>query len=75
MKTYQFPIVVEKDEDGLFVADCPNLQGCHTQGKTFEEAVSNLKEAVELHLQDRLEAGEEIPQTTPVKITSLEVSV
>lgn len=75
MKTYQFPIVVEKDEAGFFVADCPNLQGCHTQGKTLEEAVNNLKEAVELHLQDRLEAGEEIPQTTPVKITSLEVSV
>lgn len=55
MKTYQFPIVVEKDEAGFFVADCPNLQGCHTQGKTLKEAVNNLKEAVELHLQDRLE--------------------
>jgi len=31
--TYKFPVIVEKDEDGFFVADCPDLQGCHTQGK------------------------------------------
>jgi predicted RNase H-like HicB family nuclease len=75
MKTYQFPIVVEKDEAGLFVADCPSLQGCHAQGKTLEEAPANIREAIELHIEDRIKAGEEIPQASPIKLTSLEVTV
>jgi len=36
---YQFPVIIEEDEDGFFVADCPALTGCHTQGKTLEEAI------------------------------------
>jgi len=34
--TYNFPIIIEKDADGFFVADCPDLVGCHTQGKSIE---------------------------------------
>jgi predicted RNase H-like HicB family nuclease len=74
MKNYKFSVVVEKDADGYF-AFCPELQGCYTQGQTYEEVMSNIKDAIRLHLEDRLEAGEEIPQPEEVSLTSLEVAV
>jgi hypothetical protein len=42
METYRFQVIIEPDEDGLYVADVPALQGCHTQGETFEEALDNI---------------------------------
>ena len=74
MKTYRFSVVVEKDQDGYF-AFCPELQGCYTQGETYEEALENIKDAVRLHVEDRIEAGEEIPQPESISLTSLEVAV
>lgn len=49
--TYSFPVIVEKDEDGYFVADCPDLVGCHTQGRTVEEAISNIRDVIKLNLK------------------------
>ena len=49
--TYNFPVIIEKDEDGFFVADCPDLPGCHTQGKTLEEAITNIRDAIKLNLK------------------------
>lgn len=46
------PIVIEKDADGYFV-QCPTLQGCYTQGETYEEALANIRDAITLHIQDR----------------------
>ncbi|MBU2099985.1 type II toxin-antitoxin system HicB family antitoxin [Candidatus Micrarchaeota archaeon] len=46
-----FDVVIEKDEDGWFIADVPALQGCHTQGKTKKEVLKNIKEAIELCLE------------------------
>lgn len=74
-KTYNFPVIIEKDEDGFFVADCPDLQGCHTQGKTLEEAITNIRDVIKLHLQILKEEKQEIPHVQPVSLTSLEVSV
>ncbi|MGH7774381.1 MAG: type II toxin-antitoxin system HicB family antitoxin [Candidatus Binatia bacterium] len=74
MKTYRFSVVIEKDEDGYF-ALCPELQGCYTQGKTYEEALENIRDAIRLHVDDRLESGEEIPQPESVSLTSLDVAV
>ncbi len=42
--------IIEKDDFGYY-AYCPELKGCQTQGKTFEEALANIKEAVELYLE------------------------
>jgi predicted RNase H-like HicB family nuclease len=74
MKAYRFSAVVEKDHDGYF-AFCPEIQGCYTQGATHEEALQNLKDAVRLHVEDRIQAGEEIPQPESISLTSLEVAV
>ena len=61
MATYRFNIVVEHDEDGVYIASCPALQGCYSQGDTYEEAVENLKDAIRLHIEARREVGEPIP--------------
>lgn len=74
MKPYRFSVVVEEDEAG-FVAHCPELQGCYTQGKSYDEALRNIRDAIRLHIEDRLESGEPIPSPTTVTLTSLEVAV
>ncbi len=74
MKTYRFSVVVEKDNEAYF-ALCPELQGCYTQGATYEEVLENIRDAIQLHVEDKLEAGEEIPQPESVSLTSMEVAV
>ena len=44
-------VIIEQDEAGYYVAEVPALPGCLSQGKTYEEAVSNIKEAVEAWLE------------------------
>lgn len=60
MTEYEFTVVIEKDEDGRFVAICPALQGCYTEGETEAEASELVKDAIRLHIQDRLSSGEPI---------------
>ncbi len=74
MTTYRFSVVIEKDKDGYF-AFSPELQGCYTQGKTYEETLQNIKDAITLHVEDRVESGEEILQAESISLTSLEVAV
>ncbi|MBN2188641.1 MAG: type II toxin-antitoxin system HicB family antitoxin [Chitinispirillaceae bacterium] len=50
-------VVLEKDEDGYFVATVPALPGCISQGKTEKQALQNIKEAIELHVQTLAEDG------------------
>lgn len=52
MAKYNFPIIIEKDEDGFFVAECPVFWGCYTQGKTLDEAIKNIKEVIALCLEE-----------------------
>lgn len=73
MKNLTLPIVVEADADGYFVS-CPSLQGCYSQGDTYEEAVENIKDAIRLHIEDRLADGEEIPQVS-VSLSTVEIAV
>lgn len=61
MPDYKFTVVVERDEDGLYVASVPLLQGCYTQGETYEEALENIKDAIRLHIEARRDLGEPIP--------------
>jgi predicted RNase H-like HicB family nuclease len=74
MQNYRLSVIIEKDADGYF-AFCPELQGCYTQGDTYEEAMENIKDAMRLHIEDRIEAGEEIPAVESISLTSLEVAV
>ncbi len=74
VKRYRVSVVVEKDADGYFVF-CPELQGCYSQGNTYEEALENIKDAMRLHIEDRLENGEDIPFIESISFTSLEVAL
>ena len=47
-----FQVIVEQDEAGYFVAECPALKACYTQGKTYEEAIANIKDVIRLCLAD-----------------------
>ncbi len=74
MKRFRFSVIVERDADG-YVATCPELRGCYTQGQTYEEALENIREAILLHVEDRLACGEEVPTVESVSLTSVEVTV
>ena len=54
-KKIHLPVLVEKDEDGFFVVECPIIQGCYTQGKTLDEALKNIHEVIELCLEEQKE--------------------
>ncbi len=74
MSVYRFSVVIEKNKEGYF-AFCPELQGCYTQGDTYEEVLENIKDAIRLHIENRIESGEEIPQAESVSLTMMEVAV
>ena len=48
MKNNKFPILVERDEDGVYAVECPLFKGCYTQGNSLDEALSNLEQALKL---------------------------
>ncbi len=50
-KAMNFKVIIEQDEKGYFVAWAPAIPGCHSQGETYEEALENVKEAIELCLE------------------------
>ena len=62
MTEYEFTVVIERDEDGRFLAVCPALQGCYTEGETEDEARDLIRDAIRLHIEDRLASGEPIYQ-------------
>ncbi len=74
MSKYHFSIIIEQDSDGFFVS-CPELQGCYSQGESYEEALLNIKDAIKLHLQDRLENKEGVSMAQSVSLSTVEVAV
>ncbi|HEX8493863.1 MAG TPA: type II toxin-antitoxin system HicB family antitoxin [Pyrinomonadaceae bacterium] len=53
----KFNVTIDRDEDGVWVVECPAIPGCVSQGKTKEEALENIKEAIALCLEVRAEQG------------------
>lgn len=52
-----FNVTIDRDEDGVWVVECPSISGCVSQGATKEEALENVKDAIRLCLQVRVEKG------------------
>jgi len=46
------PLLIERGEDGYYVVECPLFEGCYTQGKTIDEALKNIREVIELILEE-----------------------
>ncbi|NJL82791.1 MAG: type II toxin-antitoxin system HicB family antitoxin [Chloroflexaceae bacterium] len=74
MNRFLFPVLIEKDEEGYF-ASCPTLQGCYTQANSYEEALQNIRDAIFLHIEDRIAHGEEIPTSSHMSLTTVEVQI
>ena len=52
MEKLHLPILVEIDEDGLYIVSCPLFKGCHSWGETIDEAIENIKEVIEMCLEE-----------------------
>lgn len=54
-------VIIYPGEDGYFVVECPSLPGCISQGKTRQEAIGNIREAIQLYIDVLLEKGQPVP--------------
>jgi len=57
----KFRILIEKDEDGIFIAECPSLPGCVSEGKTRDEALCNIRDAINGYIASLAKHDEPIP--------------
>ena len=62
------PVFVERGEDGYYIVECPVLDGCFTQGKTLDEALRNIREVIELILEET-EARETLADYKPRELS------
>ena len=74
-KTYTLQVVLELDEDGKYVAWCPAVQACYTQGDTFEEAIENIQEVVTMCLKELREENKKVDLRFPVVFGIKQVKV
>jgi predicted RNase H-like HicB family nuclease len=65
----RFSVTIDRDEDGIYVVECPAIPGCVSQGKTEEEALDNVKDAIRLCLEVRTERG------MPLTLATREIDV
>ena len=67
----KYRVIIRADEDGMFVAECPSLPGCISQGSTREEAKENIAEAIAGYLESLEARGEPIPPTIEEEIVEI----
>ncbi|UCE20553.1 MAG: type II toxin-antitoxin system HicB family antitoxin [Gemmatimonadota bacterium] len=69
--------MVEQDEDGRYIASCPSLQGCHSQGDTFEEVLENVKDVIAMCLEELKKENKALDLRYPevIAIKHLEVAI
>jgi predicted RNase H-like HicB family nuclease len=60
----EYRVIIEKDEDGILVARVPDLPGCATEGKTRQELMKNVKEAIQAYLEELKAHGDPVPVET-----------
>ena len=64
MQVLNIPVILQPDEEEGYVVICPVIAGCYSQGDTIEEALDNIREAIELCLEDMEERGEALPDVS-----------
>jgi len=70
----EFTIIIEQDEDGIYLASVPELEGCHTQAKNLDELRDRITEAIQLYLEVKSDLVEQVPLEF-VGIQKVEVAV
>lgn len=74
MSVYDFKVILEPDPGGGYVISCPSLPGCYSQGDSVDEALANIREAIELVVEDLKARGEEIPDPSGVLVGSVVIT-
>lgn len=75
-KKQVFHVIVEHDEAGYYVAECPSLRACYTQGATYDEAIENIKDVIGLSLKELKARGEIVPSSPQIiGVQPVEVAV
>lgn len=69
----KFRVLIEQDEDGVFVVEAPSLPGCITQGNTRQQALENAREAITLYLESLEAHGDPIPPSITEEIVEVTV--
>lgn len=69
----RYRILIEQDEDGVFIAECPSLPGCISQGKTRKEALENIRDAIKGYLESLKKHNEPVPP--PIEEEIVEVKI
>ncbi|WXG39337.1 MAG: type II toxin-antitoxin system HicB family antitoxin [Candidatus Freyarchaeum deiterrae] len=69
----KFRVVIELDEDGIYVAQVPSLPGCISQGKTRAEALENIKDAIKGYIESLRKHGEPIPPSIEEELVDVNV--
>lgn len=67
-----YPVVIEQDEDGVFIVECPCLDGCRSYGRTIDEAMENIREAIEVCLDGPEQAQ---PLTSFIGVRDVELTI
>lgn len=67
----EYYVLIEKDEDGLFVGEVPQLRACYTQGRTIDELLKNIREVIELCVEEQLNKEEILPEFIGVQKVTL----
>ena len=74
MGRFRFSVVIEKDEDGYY-AFVPELDGCYSQGSTYEEVYERIQDVIRLCVEDRIACGQPVNQGGQVSLTVVELAV
>lgn len=59
-RTLHLPILIEQDEDNFYIVSCPVFKGCHSYGATIDDALSNIKEVIDMCIEEEKENGASI---------------
>lgn len=69
----KYRAIIEQDEDGMYIAECPTLPGCISQGETREEALVNIKDAIKGYLESLCKHDEPIPPSIEEEVVEVKL--
>ncbi len=77
LKKYNLQVVIEQDEDGVFIAECPALQGCYAQGETYEKVIMHIRDVIIMCIEELKEEKKEMNLKYPevIGIKNLEIAI
>lgn len=70
-----YPVVVEPQAEGGYIADCPSLQGCHAEGDTLGEAIDNIKSVIDLHIEARRKFNDPLPAVRMPRSLEMQLTI